>query len=94
METSMGNAVEHMDDRILRDKVGFGKPPIALLVMSDSIELDNKVIHYEDLASWINQLDKTSIRGNTATRKLRAVNFVACCAHCLCCAAILPRKTL
>jgi hypothetical protein len=47
------DTIEHMHEWILRDDAGSGRAPIGLVIMSDSIELGNTVIYYEDLATWI-----------------------------------------
>ena len=51
------NAIEHLDDDILKGNVPIGSP-IALMVKSDSIELTGNEIYFTDLAKWIQELHK------------------------------------
>jgi len=51
------NAIEHLDDGILKGNIPNGSP-IALLVKSDSIELTGNEIYFADLAKWIQELHK------------------------------------
>ena len=49
-------AIQHMDDLISKGLAGRDISPIGLIVKSDSIELDNEEISFEELASWIQQI--------------------------------------
>jgi hypothetical protein len=50
------DAIQHMDDRIRKNRAGRDIAPIGLLVKSDSIELDGREITFIELADWIQQV--------------------------------------
>jgi hypothetical protein len=50
------DAIQHMDDRISKGRAGADTAPIGLNVKSDSIELDNEEIYFDELAHWVRQV--------------------------------------
>ena len=54
------DAIQHMDDRISKGRAGRDIPPIGLMVKSDSIELEDIEISFDELAHWIQQVWETT----------------------------------
>lgn len=53
--TNLRNAIEHLDDYIIKSKISQGSP-IALIVKKNSIELAGNEIYFSELAEWIKEL--------------------------------------
>ena len=58
--TVVRDAIEHMDDRIIKGKIPKNGP-VALIMKSDCLELAGEIITYIELAEWIKQLHRLAL---------------------------------